>query len=219
MKLFNVDHSPYATRVRMQIRKKHLPINIEAPPVALRTPEFLARYPLGKVPVLELDDGNNLGESWVIMEYLEALFPGSPLMPKEPLARAQAQLLTRYADTHLSPTGLFPLFKRLMAPGGTVGAEAEVEGVHAEMQRLERLLISLPPCQERSVHLGDIALVPSLSYATLVLPVFGEEDIFAGFPAATEWWQWVMSDRVIKTTDSEMRDAYRAFMASPKAAR
>ena len=71
MKLYNLDHSPYATRVRMQIHKKGLEIAIEPPPDALGTPEFLARFPMGKIPVLELDDGSQLPDSWVIMDYLE----------------------------------------------------------------------------------------------------------------------------------------------------
>lgn len=214
MKLYNVDHSPYSTRVRIQIRKKNLAISIENPPVTMRTPEFLERFPMGKVPVLELDDGTALPESWVIMEYLEDLFPEPPLRPSDAIEKAQGQLLARYADTHLSPAGLFPLFKRLMVPNGMKGAETEIEGFYAEMARLERLLKDLPDFKQRDINIGDIALVPSLSYATFVLPLFGEKDIFEHYPTVAAWWQWVLSDEIVKSTDQEMRDAYKTFMAS-----
>ena len=114
MKLYNADHSPYSTRVRLQVRKKNFPIEITAPPHPLRSPEFLKQFPLGKIPILELDDGTCLGESWVIMEYLEDTQEGISLRPEDPLAKAQMQLFVRYADTHLGPGALFPIFKSLM---------------------------------------------------------------------------------------------------------
>ena len=102
MKLYNLDHSPYATRVRVQIRKKELDVAIEAPPVALGSPEFIQRFPLGKIPVLELDDGSQLPDSWVIMEYLEDVMPALPLRPQGARACAHMQLLARYTDTYLA---------------------------------------------------------------------------------------------------------------------
>ena len=52
MKLYNLDHSPYSTRVRMQIYAARLEVDIEPPPVELGTPEFNERFPLAKIPVL-----------------------------------------------------------------------------------------------------------------------------------------------------------------------
>ena len=83
-----MDHSPYATRVRMQITKKQLDIAIEPPPVPIQTPEFMARFPLGKIPVLELDDGSQIPDSWAIMEYLEDVSPAVSLRPEGATARA-----------------------------------------------------------------------------------------------------------------------------------
>ena len=51
-----------------------------------RTPEFLARNPNGKVPVLELDDGRTLAESNAILCFLAA---GSRLMPEATWSRAK----------------------------------------------------------------------------------------------------------------------------------
>jgi glutathione S-transferase len=43
-------------------------------------PEFLARNPLGRVPVLELDDGTTIAESVAICRYFEGEQPDPPLM-------------------------------------------------------------------------------------------------------------------------------------------
>src|SRR5204862_2133498 len=51
-----------------------------------RTPEFLAINPNGRIPVLELDDGQRLAESDAILFYLAE---GTPFLPTDRLARAR----------------------------------------------------------------------------------------------------------------------------------
>jgi glutathione S-transferase len=51
-----------------------------------RRPEFLAKNPIGRVPLLELDDGRCLAESGAILCYLA---DGSDLIPKDRWARAK----------------------------------------------------------------------------------------------------------------------------------
>ena len=50
-----------------------------------RTPEFVARNPNGRIPVLELDDGTHIAESNAILFYLAE---GSSFLPSDRLARA-----------------------------------------------------------------------------------------------------------------------------------
>jgi glutathione S-transferase len=51
-----------------------------------RKPEFLAKNPIGRVPLLELDDGRCLAESGAILCYLAE---GTELVPKDSWARAK----------------------------------------------------------------------------------------------------------------------------------
>jgi glutathione S-transferase len=53
---------------------------------ATRTPEFLAKNPNGKVPLLELPDGRRLAESNAMLCYLAE---NSPLLPADRYARAK----------------------------------------------------------------------------------------------------------------------------------
>ncbi|MEH6570631.1 MAG: glutathione S-transferase family protein [Halioglobus sp.] len=214
MKLYNLDHSPYATRVRMQIHKKGLDIAIEPAPAALRTPEFVALFPLGKIPVLALDNGGHLADSWVIMEYLEEVSSGLPLRPVEPLARAQMQSLARYADTCLGPAAVFPLFSLVGAGAGAKGVEEALSALGEELARLERLLHQLPDFTERELHLGDIALAPHMDYVLLLAPLFGMENPLSAYPRVGAWHDWVRGDAAVAKGSNEMLDAVKAFFGA-----
>ena len=54
--------------------------------------------PLGKVPVLVLDDGSAMFDSPVILEYLDHLAGGGKIIPKDPKARFDALRLQALAD-------------------------------------------------------------------------------------------------------------------------
>ena len=61
-------------------------LDILATPSETRRPEFLAKNPNGRIPLLELADGTYLAESNAILHYLAQ---GSELWPSEPIEQAQ----------------------------------------------------------------------------------------------------------------------------------
>ena len=82
MKLYDLPASPNTRRVRIFIAEKNL--EIEMIPIDMmsgenKTEEYLAKNPLGRMPVLELDDGTCIAESIAICRYLENEFPDPPL--------------------------------------------------------------------------------------------------------------------------------------------
>jgi glutathione S-transferase len=62
-------------------------IDVDSTAGETRTPEFLAKNPNGRVPLLELDDGRCLPESNAILCYLA---DGTPYLPADRFERAQA---------------------------------------------------------------------------------------------------------------------------------
>ena len=91
MKLYDLPPSPNARRVRIFIAEKGLEIPIV--PVNMMTGEnqtegYLAKNSLGKMPLLELDDGTCIAESAAICRYLEEINPNPPLMGRDALERA-----------------------------------------------------------------------------------------------------------------------------------
>ncbi len=61
-------------------------IELDIDKAETRTPEFLAKNPNGRIPVLELPDGSLLPESNAILYYLAE---GTPYWPDDRIARAQ----------------------------------------------------------------------------------------------------------------------------------
>ncbi len=212
MKLINLDHSPYASRVRIQVRHKGLELPFVPPAIPLRTPEYAAAYPLAKAPVLELDDGSHLSESTVIMDYLEDLFPEPALRPREPLARAQNAMLVRCADTHLGPA-LFPLFGELLAPSGDAADLAlKFAALEKELGKLQNLLAYLPAFTGRSLQTGDIALAPTVYYIDRIGAAFDRPQLLAACPGIEAWRDWLAQyEAVIRTLD-EMGAALDGFL-------
>ncbi len=109
--LYSSELSPYAARVRLAVYWKGLENRVvfDAPPGGLKSEEYLAINPLGKIPALRLDSGFCLPESELIVEYLEDQYPVRPLRPAGAENAARARLVARIADLYLAP-GLAPLF-------------------------------------------------------------------------------------------------------------
>ena len=210
MKLYNLNHSPYATRVRMLIRKKGLAVEIVDPPAPAGSPEFVQQFPMGKIPVLELENGRQLPDSWVIMEYLDTLSEPA-LIPAEAIARAEMQVLARYADTYLGPLALFPMFQRVVQPGGTEGADEVLDALDKELARLERVLNVLPDFAQRAVHAGDMVLATNMAYVLMLAPMFGRTEPLVDYPAVARWCAWVEEDDDVQACTAEMKQAVAAF--------
>jgi len=89
MRLYDFLSSGNGYKVRLVLHRLAVPftrIELDITQGATRTPEFLAKNPNGRIPLLELPDGTFLAESNAILFYLA---DGTALLPDERLARAQ----------------------------------------------------------------------------------------------------------------------------------
>src|SRR5450631_4250477 len=98
MKLLASHTSPYARKVRIAIAEKKIECElVEESPWAAGSsvPDY---NPLGKVPVLILDDGTALYDSRVIVEYLDTVSPVSRLIPEPSRQRIAVRRWEALAD-------------------------------------------------------------------------------------------------------------------------
>jgi glutathione S-transferase len=105
MILHDLSAGMHPRRVRIFMAEKGLSIErreVDAAGGANAMPAFLRLNPLGKLPVLELDDGSAIAESLAICRYLEALHPHPPLMGRTPQTAAHIEMWTLRIDHELS---------------------------------------------------------------------------------------------------------------------
>ncbi|XP_062127370.1 pyrimidodiazepine synthase-like [Drosophila sulfurigaster albostrigata] len=95
-RLYSNRYCPYAQRAHLTLNAKKVPHHVVYIDL-VNKPEWLVDVsPLLKVPALHLVGGNSkpsLIESLIIVEYLDEKYPQNPLLPKDPLKRAQDKIL------------------------------------------------------------------------------------------------------------------------------
>ena len=112
--------SNYYNKVKMVLLEKGIPFAEERVMTKSTDEAVLACTPLGKIPFIRTPQGA-LCESQVIVDYLEAASPQTPLTPADPWQAAKVRELVAFIDLHLE------LAARELYPqaffGGTVSDE------------------------------------------------------------------------------------------------
>jgi maleylpyruvate isomerase len=133
-----------------------------------RTAAYRRINPQGFVPALELDDGRVLTQSLAILEYLEEVHPSPPLLPADPVARAEVRALCQLIACDVHPLNNLRVLQYLehtlevAEPGRRRWyAHWVTEGFVALERWLERL-DSRRFCQGEAPTLADACLVPQV---------------------------------------------------------
>ena len=91
MTLFSDPSCPYCHRVRIVLAEKGISVDIVDVDAQDLPDEVMDFNPYGTVPTL-VDRDLRLYESRIIMEYLDERFPHPPLLPVDPVTRANSRL-------------------------------------------------------------------------------------------------------------------------------
>jgi glutathione S-transferase len=137
-----------------------------------------ARWPLGKMPVLEDEaTGRMLPETSIIIEHLQQRHPGPrPLLPTDPEAQLEVRLWDRISDHYV----MFPLQAAVAAVlSGDAAQAAKADAVSAAQLEvaygvLEKQLRGRAWLAGEVFSLADCAAAPALFYAGAVRP-FAED--------------------------------------------
>lgn len=167
MKLLYTVNSPYARKVRVVAAEKHVEIEMEE--VNLADPACTVKQynPLGKIPVLILDDGDGLYDSRVIVEYLDNRTPLAHLIPQNG-AKIQVRRWEALAD------GVCDAAIAAMLEGRKSIEMQDAANIAKQMDKVSRGLEVLNSdlaekkwCVEETFSLADIALGCLLGYLSL----------------------------------------------------
>lgn len=217
MQLYSLSFSPYASRCRIYIRHKGLPVEIVAPPGGLGSAQLKAKNPLGKIPVLDLGD-RALAESWAIMEFLESRHPDAPMWPADDFARARVRELVRFCDLHLALT-VVPMFRALRGAATAEQVREALVQQDAQLAILEALLARKPEFAVAPLDMADCALLPVVYYSILLTRHFGRREALASLPVTSAWWHRASAvpaaAHVLGEIEAGLRQAIPVLVANP----
>jgi glutathione S-transferase len=104
MKLYDLKTGTNTRRVRIFLAEKgvKLPtVEVDMMKGENKSPDYLAKNPMGTMPLLELDDGTQIAESVAICRYIEELHPEPPLFGTTPIERALIEMWNRRMELEL----------------------------------------------------------------------------------------------------------------------
>jgi glutathione S-transferase len=132
MKLYGWMTAPNPRRAKIFVAEKGIGLEIfEASdpgnPGELSA-EYCEKYPHRRVPLLELDDGDWIGEAAAICRYLEALYPDKPLMGRAPKETAIIEMWDRLAEWEglMAVSEVFRNTHKLFAGRGLAGYDRDI---------------------------------------------------------------------------------------------
>jgi len=157
-------NSPFGRKVRIAIRVLGLERAVAVEPASAHDPDDPppTQNPLGKVPVLILDDGVPLYDSPVILEYLDHLAGGGRIIPKEADRRFAALRYEALADGIMDASILINYEARYRPP-----EKHETKWLDLQAGKVARglaVLEAAPPGLSTPPDVGQITVACSLGY-------------------------------------------------------
>ena len=209
MKLYTGDLSPYSAKVRMQIYAMGITdIDFELPPSFFlgKLPEI---SPIGRIPVLEADDGI-IPESEVIAEYLDDLYPERSLLGATPRIRADVRLISRIADIYLL-NNIFMVLPQLNRKTRVDAIRDLLVGqVNRGMGALERHIGNGEFAVGDSLTRADCTLVPALFLCESTVPRLDVENPILATTKVAAYWQKIQSNEFAAKILDEMAKGMQA---------
>lgn len=170
MILYSFFRSSAAYRVRIALNLKGFAyetvgIHLSKDGGRHRSAEYRAINPQMRVPALRLDGGEVLTQSLAIIDYLDETCPDPPLLPRDPVVRAniRAVALTVACDIHpLNNTAPMNYLKTTLGHG-----QAEADAWYAHwitlgFEAIETQLRPGPYAFGTAVTLADVCLIPQV---------------------------------------------------------
>lgn len=136
---------------------------------AQKSPEFTELNPQRLLPVLITDQGEVLYQSLAILEWLDETHPTPPLLPSDPVARAQVRAFSQIIACEIHPLQNLRVLSYLRNDLGLDEAAVNAwlarwlrEGLEACEGHLAKAAHDGPYCFGDAPGLADICLVPQV---------------------------------------------------------
>jgi len=171
MKLIGSLTSPYVRKVRIVLAEKKIDYEFELDSPWSADSKIAEVNPLGKVPVLILDDSTVLFDSRVIVEYIDSVAPNNKLMPESNRERAEVKRWGAVADGICDAAGLvFIERKRPEAKQSADWIERQLEKITRGLDYMAAQLGDGNWCMGTHFSLSDVSATCALGYLVFRFP-------------------------------------------------
>jgi glutathione S-transferase len=170
MKLIASLTSPYVRKIRIVLAEKKIDCDLVIDSPWVEGNKVAAVNPLGKIPVLVLDDESTLYDSRVIAEYLDTVAPNNRLIPASGRERISVKRWEALADGVLDAA--VAAFLEAKRPDGERSAswiERQRGKVNQALKVMADDLGEQSWCHGNSFSLADIAVGCALGYVSFRL--------------------------------------------------
>lgn len=175
--------SPFGRKIKIAAKLLGLYSQITVEQTNTADPEDSVRSqnPLGKIPVLILEDGECIYDSTVILDSMDRMVGGGKLIPTDDTARRRALTLQALADGMMDASILIVYETRMRdeKERSTSWLDYQAEKVTRALTYLETNI----PDLEDNIHVGHIALACALGYRDLRFSTDWRDD----YPALAKW--------------------------------
>ena len=198
MKLYASPGSSFARKIRVMLIEKN--IGHEVQMLNLWEPNDLQTInPLGKVPVLVLDDGRVLIDSPLIADYVDGKYPNPRFIPADPAARLEVRRWEALADGMMEAVGatLYETRFHNEATRSQPWLDRQRGKIDAGLSALEGMLGNRPWCVGDATSLADLAISCHLGFIALRMSyLFPQER----YPNLARLWKTMEGRESMKKT-------------------
>jgi glutathione S-transferase len=172
MKIIGSLTSPYVRKVRIVFLEKKVDIDLTLENVWADDTTIAVNNPLGKIPCLVLDDGENIYDSRVIAEYADTLSPVSQLIPSNSRERASVKTWEALADGIVDASILARLEAswRPLEEQSPAWISRQMSKIDISLRQMSLQLAENHWCHGKQITLADIAVGCALGYLLLRFP-------------------------------------------------
>jgi len=171
MKLIGSLTSPYVRKARVVLAEKKIDYEFELDSPWTAETRVTKVNPLGKIPVLVLDDSTTLFDSRVIVEYLDNVAPNNKLMPGQNRERTEVKRWEALADGVCDAAALcFLEKKRPAAQQGTDWINRQEEKIGRGLEFMAEELGDRNWCMGMHFSLADVTVGCALGYLVFRFP-------------------------------------------------
>jgi len=205
-KLVSFDVCPYVQRSVITLEEKGVPYEIEYIDLNNKPAWFGALSPLGKVPILMVED-TIIFESATINEYLDETAPGRKLQPADPLRRAHNRAWIEFISTIL-------VTRNRMQHAKTEPQTRKLAAiVNRQLAYLEEQIAEGPFFNGDLFSLVDAAVAPLLQRLSWILELAPDLGVFDDLPKVTTWTKLLLQRESIKhSTVADIREGYLGYL-------